>query len=95
MSFDPASFRSVLGRFATGVTIVTTRDAAGADHGMTVNAFASVSLEPPLVLICVELQCALLPVLIETPHFVVNILSAGQEALSAASPKRSTIGSMA
>lgn len=82
MSLDPASFRSVLGRFATGVTVVTTRDAGGGDHGMTVNAFCSLSLEPPLVLICVE-QCSKLhPVLLEMPEFVVNVLSLGQEALS-------------
>jgi flavin reductase (DIM6/NTAB) family NADH-FMN oxidoreductase RutF len=82
MSFDPASFRSVLGRFATGVTVITTRDSAGFDHGMTVSAFASLSLEPPLVLICIERSCALHPFLMDTKDFVVNILSVGQESLS-------------
>ena len=82
MSLDPINFRSVLGRFATGVTIVTTRDADGCDHGMTVNAFCSLSLEPPLVLICIEQEATLLPVLCETPQFVVNVLSQEQEPLS-------------
>ena len=51
---DSDTFRSVLGRFASGVSIVTARDDAGVDHGMTVSAFASVSLEPPLVLVCID-----------------------------------------
>ena len=51
---DADTFRSVLGRFASGVTIVTARDDDGDDHGMTVSAFCSLSLEPPLVLICVD-----------------------------------------
>ena len=82
MSIDPALFRSVLGRFASGVTVVTTRDAEGRDHGMTVSAFCSVSLEPPLVLCCIERTAAMHEVLERTSHFVANILSAAQEALS-------------
>lgn len=82
MSIDPALFRSVLGRFATGVTVVTARDADGRDHGMTVSAFSSVSLDPPLVLCCIEHEAAMHPVLERTETFAVNILSASQEALS-------------
>ena len=81
MSIDPDLFRSVLGRFATGVTVVTTRDDRG-DHGMTVSAFSSVSLEPPLVLVCVAHDAMMSPVITTAKEFVVNILSEGQEALS-------------
>ena len=82
MSLDPDSFRSVLGRFASGVTIVTARDADGRDQGMTVSAFASLSLEPPLVLVCVDRQATMHAVLESATHFAVNILAAPQEALS-------------
>src|SRR5215210_5968864 len=53
LSVSPDEFRSVLGRFPSGVTVVTTKSRSGADQGMTVSAFSSVSLEPPLVLICI------------------------------------------
>ncbi len=81
MSIDPDLFRSVLGRFATGVTVVTTRDERG-DHGMTVSAFSSLSLEPPLILICVANDATMTPVITSASHFGVNILSDGQEAMS-------------
>src|SRR5205085_431748 len=54
MSVDQLEFRSVMGHFATGVTIVTTHDGAGKLGGLTANAVASVSLEPPMVLVCVD-----------------------------------------
>ncbi|MDQ3699030.1 MAG: flavin reductase family protein [Gemmatimonadota bacterium] len=82
MSLDQATFRAVLGRFASGVTIVTARDASGLDHGMTASAFCSLSLEPPLVLVCVERIATVHPVLMAAREFVVNILAAGQEAVS-------------
>lgn len=81
MPIDPDLFRSVLGRFATGITVVTTRDERG-DHGMTVSAFSSLSLEPPLILVCVAHDAMMTPVITTAKHFVVNILSDGQEALS-------------
>lgn len=81
MPIDPDLFRSVLGRFATGVTVVTARDTRG-DHGMTVSAFSSLSLEPPLVLICVAHDATMTPVITTATDFVVNILSDGQEAMS-------------
>lgn len=82
-SLDPAIFRSVLGRFASGVTVLTTVDATGSDHGMTVSAFCSVSLEPPLVLACVDAAAALHPLLRgEGRAFGVSILAEEQEALS-------------
>ena len=79
---DPDTFRSVLGRFATGVTVVTTRDAAGVDHGMTVSAFCSASLAPPLVAIFIDRRANTLPALVASGFFAVNILAQGQEALS-------------
>lgn len=81
MPIDPDLFRSVLGRFATGVTVVTARDERG-DHGMTVSAFSSLSLEPPLILICVAHEATMTPVIAAASDFVVNILSDGQEAMS-------------
>lgn len=82
MSVSPDEFRSVLGRFPSGVTVVTTRAADGSDHGMTVSAFCSVSLEPPLVLICIEKTASAHEVLTSAPEFVVNILSANQEQIA-------------
>src|SRR5512132_2389895 len=82
MPLDPDTFRAVLGRFASGVTVVTTRDEAGRDHGMTVSAFCSLSLEPPLVLVCVDHAASMHPLLVVGTPVAVNILAAGQEALS-------------
>lgn len=81
MTIDPDTFRAVLGRFASGVTVLTMRH-EGHDHGMTVTAFCSVSLEPPLVLACVERTASFHPYLALERAFAVNILSSGQEALS-------------
>jgi flavin reductase (DIM6/NTAB) family NADH-FMN oxidoreductase RutF len=82
MSVDPDTFRSALGRFASGVTVVTSRDDGGRDHGLTVSAFCSLSLAPPLVLVCIDREASLHPVLKEASTFAVNILSAGQEAIA-------------
>jgi len=82
MSLDPDSYRAVLGRFASGVTVVTTVDEGGRDHGMTVSAFCSLSLEPPLVLVCIDQQASMHDMLQPERPFAVNVLSAGQEALS-------------
>ena len=81
-TIDAATFRAVLGRFATGVTVVTTRDAEGRDHGMTVSAFSSVSLDPPLVLVCIARNASMFPSLAEATHVAVNVLAEGQEPLS-------------
>jgi flavin reductase (DIM6/NTAB) family NADH-FMN oxidoreductase RutF len=81
-NIDSATFRAVLGRFASGVTVLTVRDDAGRDHGMTVSAFCSVSLEPPLVLACIERTATLLPVLGAGGAYAINVLSETQEALS-------------
>ena len=82
MPLDPDLFRSVLGRFASGVTIVTVRDAEGSDHGMTVSAFTSLSLDPSLILVCIDRAASMLGVLTAGTRFNVNILAASQEALS-------------
>jgi flavin reductase (DIM6/NTAB) family NADH-FMN oxidoreductase RutF len=82
MTIDPDSFRSVLGRFASGITVVTTRDAQGRDVGMTVSAFASVSLRPPLVSICVDHAASMHDALRSADRFGINILASEQEALS-------------
>jgi flavin reductase (DIM6/NTAB) family NADH-FMN oxidoreductase RutF len=82
MPLDPDLFRAVLGRFASGVTVVTTRDADGRDHGMTVSAFSSLSLDPPLVLACIDRHASMHDALVGAAWVVVNILSAEQEALS-------------
>jgi flavin reductase (DIM6/NTAB) family NADH-FMN oxidoreductase RutF len=82
MTIDPDSFRSVLGRFASGITVVTTRDAEGRDVGMTVSAFCSVSLDPPLVQVCVDRTASLHAALMGSTRYGVSILAAEQEALS-------------
>jgi flavin reductase (DIM6/NTAB) family NADH-FMN oxidoreductase RutF len=82
VTLDPDTFRSVLGRFASGITVVTACDDTGKDLGMTVSAFCSVSLVPPLVLICVDRVASMHDMLRETSHFAVNILATHQEPLS-------------
>lgn len=82
MAINPDAFRAVLGRFASGVTIVTAKDVEGHDHGMTVSAFCSVSLTPPFVLACIDHQADMHEVLRKAAHFGVSILEEGQEALS-------------
>ncbi len=79
---DPDTFRSVLGRFASGVTIVTARDADGRDHGMTVSAFSSLSLEPSLVLVCIDHAASMHPLLSTQPAIGISILSLEQEIWS-------------
>ena len=82
MSLDRDAFRSVLGRFASGITVVTTCAPDGRDHGMTVSAFCSVSLTPPLVLVCIAQNADMYGVLQEVSHFTINILASHQEAIS-------------
>jgi flavin reductase (DIM6/NTAB) family NADH-FMN oxidoreductase RutF len=79
---DPPEFRQLLGRFATGVVVITVVDHEGRLHGMTANSLASVSLEPPLVSVCVDRRAELHPVIVVSDRFVVNVLATNQEALS-------------
>ena len=79
---DARSFRQVMGRFPTGVTVVTARDGEGSPVGLTVNAFTSVSLDPPLVLACIDRASNSHDVLLSAGSFAVNLLSDRQEALA-------------
>ncbi|MEO7912333.1 MAG: flavin reductase family protein [Roseiflexaceae bacterium] len=79
--FDDARFRQAMGHFASGVTVVTT--AVGNDlYGMTVSSFSSLSLNPPLILICIDKSVPSHDILKDTSRFVVNILEERQEHLS-------------
>lgn len=82
MSLDASAFRSLLGRFAAGVTVVTARDSNGAHEGMTVSAFCSVSLEPPLVLMCIDKTATMFESLTTGKHFTVNVLASHQEEIA-------------
>jgi len=75
-------FRKVLGHFAAGVTIITTADAAGRPTGLTATAFTSLSLDPPLILVCISHKSQSYPALIERGQFAVNFLRREQEDLS-------------
>jgi flavin reductase (DIM6/NTAB) family NADH-FMN oxidoreductase RutF len=75
-------FRRVMGHFATGVTVVTSRGPDGVPLGLTVNAFTSVSLNPRLVLVCIHRRASGHDSLLERGHFAVNVLREEQEALA-------------
>lgn len=82
MALTPAEFRTALRNFATGVTVVTTRDGDGRPTGLTASAFTSVSLRPPLVLVCVDHAATAHPAFRAHGRFAVNVLRREQEALS-------------
>ncbi len=75
-------FRSALSRFASGVTVVTTLDASNNPVGLTVSSFCSLSLSPPLILICIDKETDSHPWFAHTGFFIVNILAEDQEELS-------------
>jgi 3-hydroxy-9,10-secoandrosta-1,3,5(10)-triene-9,17-dione monooxygenase reductase component len=81
-SVDPLSFRRAMGSFATGVTIVTVRSIDGGLHGMTVNSFSSVSLDPMLVLVCLSESSRGLALIEKAGVFGVNVLSSRQTDVS-------------
>jgi flavin reductase (DIM6/NTAB) family NADH-FMN oxidoreductase RutF len=81
-SFPSLEFRRALGHFATGVTVITVEHEPGRVHGMTANSFASVSLDPPLISVCVDHRARLLPMLKEKQRFGVNVLKRSQQAFS-------------
>ncbi len=72
----------MLGRFATGVTVVTVTAPDGRPHGMTASSLTSVSLDPPLVLVCVDHAARMHPLITSADTFVVNVLAADQEELA-------------
>lgn len=79
---DPRTLRDAMGCFATGVTIVTALDAVGTPVGLTANSFTSVSLDPPLLLVCIANTAGTAPALREATHFGVNVLQIGQQPAS-------------
>lgn len=79
---DASTFRHVLARFPSGVTVVTVRGPGGRDYGMTVSAFASLSLVPPLVLVCIGDDATIAGAVAAAGQFAVNVLSEDQEALA-------------
>lgn len=81
-AIDPIALRKAFGTFVTGVTIVTTYDADGNPRGMTANSFTSVSLDPPLLLICVGKSAASYEAFCQTESFAVNFLHEGQVDVS-------------
>lgn len=82
MAISPQEFRNALSTFASGVTVVTTADEDGALYGLTVSAFCSVSLEPPLILVSIEKSARCHDVFAETGRFAVNILAEDQREIS-------------
>src|SRR6202051_3860678 len=88
-SIDPRDFRNALGTYATGVTIITAAAAGGKPYGLTCNSFASVSLNPPLVLWSLGTFSQALTVFQNASHFAVNVLGASQQALASKFAKSS------
>ncbi len=81
-SLDPRELRSAFGQFATGVTVITTLEEDGTARGFTANSFTSLSLDPPLLLVCIGKQAASYDVFKAAQNFAVNILSEEQKELS-------------
>ena len=82
MAVDAREIRNVLGHFATGVTVITTKDSTGKPFGLTVNSFTSLSLNPPLVIVCVDKTVDCYSCFDESKVFAVNVLNEDQEELS-------------
>lgn len=78
----PLEFRLALGQFATGVTVITAERGPKQVHGMTANSFTSVSLDPLLILVCVDEDAKLLPLIKNQKRFGVSILKENQQAIS-------------
>lgn len=81
-SFSTADFRAALGTFATGVTVITARDANGKPVGLTANSFNSVSLTPPLVLWSLSRSASTMPAFTRGSHYAINILAADQREIA-------------
>jgi flavin reductase (DIM6/NTAB) family NADH-FMN oxidoreductase RutF len=79
---SPELFRRACALFPTGVAVLTTRASDGTPHGLTVNAFCSLSLDPPLVLVAVDRACSLLDTFEKAERFAINFLSIDQQDLS-------------
>lgn len=81
-TITPEDFRHTMSQFATGVTVISARDTNGQPHGMTVSSFASLSLDPPLILWSIKTNSYSASTFLSAKHFAVNILSAAQEEVS-------------
>lgn len=81
-AFDPRDYRQALGAFLTGVTVVTAFDEQGEPRGFTANSFTSVSLDPPLVLVCIAKQAGSFPMFAAADGYAINILSESQQGVS-------------
>src|SRR5690606_34664327 len=95
MQIDVGSFKRALGRYATGVVVVSAHS-AGHDHAMTANSFTAVSLDPPLVLFCVERDARFHDAVLDTGVFGVSVLAAGQRPIATwlSTPGRPLIGQL-
>lgn len=82
MNISSRSFRDALGRFATGVCLVTVTDDAGVAYAVTVNSFASVSLDPPLVLWSLQKDSDVYGLYANAPHYAIGVLAADQQGHS-------------
>ena len=82
LGIDPKVLRQAFGTFATGVTVITTREANGTPRGFTANSFTSVSLDPPLLLVCLAKSAHSCEVFATARHFAVNVLSQDQKSVS-------------
>ncbi len=89
-SFSSREFRNALGSFATGITVMTTCGPDGRFVGITVNSFASVSLDPPLIAFCLDRNALSVDSFLNSAHFGVNVLAEDQEAFSAAFARSSS-----
>ncbi|MGF7162140.1 flavin reductase (DIM6/NTAB) family NADH-FMN oxidoreductase RutF [Rhodoligotrophos appendicifer] len=87
-TIDQRDLRNAFGTFATGVTVVTTMDAEGQPRGFTANSFSSVSLDPPLVLVCLARSASSYPAFMSTDQFAINILAEDQKDVSGAFASR-------
>ena len=83
MTIDTRELRDAFGCFATGITVITTVDTAGALYGVTANSFTSLSLEPPLCLFCLDYRALSFDAFRSSPYFAVNVLSEDQQEISA------------
>jgi flavin reductase (DIM6/NTAB) family NADH-FMN oxidoreductase RutF len=75
-------FRKVCSRFATGIAVLTVTDSSLNPHGVTINSFTSVSADPPLVLVCLDIDCALLPLFESATHIGLSFLEQSQQDIS-------------
>jgi flavin reductase (DIM6/NTAB) family NADH-FMN oxidoreductase RutF len=76
------AFREACAKFATGVAVATVRASDGTPHGLTVSSFTAVSIDPPLILVCIDYACTFIEHFRASTHFGVNVLSESQRELS-------------